>query len=85
MGDFGGQQDAGADVGPALAGARAQEAHHPLQQVDDARHDHPLPEVGSVQDQQDHVRHVQQVGPVKHLRRDGCRYRRLGAQVVMLE
>ena len=69
MGDLAGQQDAGADVGPSVSGLGPHQPDDPLQQVQQTRHDEPVPEVGRVQDQQDVEGNVQQVGPVENLKR----------------
>ena len=74
MGDLAGQQDSGANVGTSVAGRGPHQTHHALDQVQQAGHDEPVPEVGRVQDQEDVERHVQQVGVVEHLQqteRDG--------------
>ena len=51
-----------------VADEQRQEPVKPLEDVQEERSDGPLPEVGSVQDQQDVVGHVQQMGEVEHLK-----------------
>ena len=51
-----------------VADEQRQEPVKPLEDVQEERSDGPLPEVRSVQDQQDVVGHVQQMGEVEHLK-----------------